>query len=555
MGTIGRGGDCDDTNAMISPAVAETCNGLDDDCDGTVDEGEAQTACRSANAVAGCIAGHCQIASCIAPYANCDANPDCEANLTTGSTCGSCGVQCPMLGALCGATDHCVPIPQGWSMNVSSMGGDGIADVIAGPGGALVTGGGHGYTFTIAGTSPSAGYFGTDDAWIGAFDTSGTLLWFREIATPGGDDINAIVVDPLTNAAFYAGGIYGAGSSTFSAPAVTAESGFVQNFDSNSGVNLAPTLSFAATSGSSNVWALDSSASGLTVAGWFSADVAIPAPAGSPTAAAVLTPASGAHDSFIARYSSAQLLQWYVQVVGDGDDQVYGIDVDAGGVTYAVIQSDSMNPSIGSPCTEPRIGLHDVVIVALDTSHNPIWWRRFGSLGDDAAADLVVSGGRVYVVGTVAPNATFGSGTLIAGHGGHDAFVAALDATTGHTLWANTYGGTADENGTALTLARGQLYLAMGTNVGTMQLGNVPYTTTYSQAIVVSLTTEGAVRWSMAYGAMGGGTWPIGLDYVGGSTLYTRSIWSGIYSFFGVGPISGYGSDMSLNAFDLATDG
>ena len=30
--------DCDDTNPAISPDVAETCNGADDDCDSAVDE-------------------------------------------------------------------------------------------------------------------------------------------------------------------------------------------------------------------------------------------------------------------------------------------------------------------------------------------------------------------------------------------------------------------------------------------------------------------------------------------------------------------------------------
>ncbi len=32
-------GDCDDDNPLISPAVPETCNGYDDDCDGSIDEG------------------------------------------------------------------------------------------------------------------------------------------------------------------------------------------------------------------------------------------------------------------------------------------------------------------------------------------------------------------------------------------------------------------------------------------------------------------------------------------------------------------------------------
>jgi hypothetical protein len=32
-------GDCDDTRALVRPGATEFCNGLDDDCDGTVDEG------------------------------------------------------------------------------------------------------------------------------------------------------------------------------------------------------------------------------------------------------------------------------------------------------------------------------------------------------------------------------------------------------------------------------------------------------------------------------------------------------------------------------------
>ena len=35
---IGVQGDCNDTNALIHPGVAEICNGFDDDCDGIIDE-------------------------------------------------------------------------------------------------------------------------------------------------------------------------------------------------------------------------------------------------------------------------------------------------------------------------------------------------------------------------------------------------------------------------------------------------------------------------------------------------------------------------------------
>jgi hypothetical protein len=37
-GYVADGDDCDDTNAAVSPSALELCNGLDDDCDGDVDE-------------------------------------------------------------------------------------------------------------------------------------------------------------------------------------------------------------------------------------------------------------------------------------------------------------------------------------------------------------------------------------------------------------------------------------------------------------------------------------------------------------------------------------
>ncbi|NIV86204.1 MAG: hypothetical protein GWN35_04695, partial [Actinobacteria bacterium] len=39
VGRVLRGGDCADGNPVIHPDVVERCNGVDDDCDGTVDEG------------------------------------------------------------------------------------------------------------------------------------------------------------------------------------------------------------------------------------------------------------------------------------------------------------------------------------------------------------------------------------------------------------------------------------------------------------------------------------------------------------------------------------
>ena len=44
LGYADQGGDCDDSDFSVSPAGAEACNGIDDDCDGTIDEPDATDA-------------------------------------------------------------------------------------------------------------------------------------------------------------------------------------------------------------------------------------------------------------------------------------------------------------------------------------------------------------------------------------------------------------------------------------------------------------------------------------------------------------------------------
>ncbi len=91
-----------------SQAVAETCNSLDDDCDGTADDGfdllsdgrncgACGTVCSAANGTAVCSSGQCAVQACNANFDNCNGQyaDGCEIDLrSTNAHCGLCNRAC-----------------------------------------------------------------------------------------------------------------------------------------------------------------------------------------------------------------------------------------------------------------------------------------------------------------------------------------------------------------------------------------------------------------------------------------------------------------------------
>ena len=91
------GDDCDDTDPARKPGAPEVCDGVDQSCDGRVDEPELALLCSLARADSSCVAGSCVIDACHPGRADCNASASdgCEADITSDPRhCGECGNDC-----------------------------------------------------------------------------------------------------------------------------------------------------------------------------------------------------------------------------------------------------------------------------------------------------------------------------------------------------------------------------------------------------------------------------------------------------------------------------
>ncbi len=75
-------GDCDDTDNRVHPTALETCNGIDDNCNGTTDE-SSDYQCQLTNALSLCKSGACAVLSCYPGHGDCDgqAKNGCECSV------------------------------------------------------------------------------------------------------------------------------------------------------------------------------------------------------------------------------------------------------------------------------------------------------------------------------------------------------------------------------------------------------------------------------------------------------------------------------------------
>ena len=93
--------DCNDNNSSIKPGAVEICDGLDNNCNGQIDE---LVTVGINNGTGSCSGGKVSVLSCKKGFDDCDKDPSngCEVDIfNDNENCGSCGNECSSL-STCG---------------------------------------------------------------------------------------------------------------------------------------------------------------------------------------------------------------------------------------------------------------------------------------------------------------------------------------------------------------------------------------------------------------------------------------------------------------------
>lgn len=141
------GDDCDDGDPRVHPGAMETCDGVDEDCSGSVDDGSASDWCAGAGAPPSttgpwaCEAGECTFTACVGDFLDCGPGAGCETDgASARASCGACGRMCRYGGCAAATCDEVVAVTAGvatscalrqsgtlvcWGWNATGLVGDG----------------------------------------------------------------------------------------------------------------------------------------------------------------------------------------------------------------------------------------------------------------------------------------------------------------------------------------------------------------------------------------------------------------------------------------------
>ncbi len=318
-----------------------------------------------------------------------------------------------------------------------------------------------GYTYgNLAATNA-----GFADAYVSKFSASGTLLWTRQLGTPGYDEAWSVAADA-------AGNVYicGTTSGNLAGTGAGSSDAFLAKYDAAGTLLWTRQLGTSGADGAYGIAVI--STNSIYISGSTSGNLA-----GSN---------AGEEDVFLAKYDAAGALVWTRQFGTPAHDYGNGIALDTAGNAY-------LSGATTGNLAGTNAGEEDAFLAKFDASGAQLWTRQFGTPVYDYGYGIAVdTTGNAYIAGVTLGNLAGPS----AGYA--DAFLAKYD-TSGIQVWTRQFGTADDDAGFGVTLdAAGSPYIT-GYTYGSLGAPNAGD----DDAYIAKFTASGTLLWSEQIGASG----------------------------------------------------
>lgn len=291
-----------------------------------------------------------------------------------------------------------------------------------------------------------------NDAWVGKMNSSGTMLWARQIGGTGSQWAPGVGVDGSGNV--YVSGGFQNTTSFGAAGSLTSQGSndlFLAKLNSSGTFQWVTSVGNTGDDNPGWMQSLVVDASGNSyVTGQIQ---------GSVTVAGTTLTAVGSIDAFVGKVNSSGVWQWGKSGGSSNADNVYGVALDSSNNVY-LSGRISANATFGG-ISATHIGSDDGFVAKLNSTGVFQWVRTFGGSNDEASAAMTVdSTGSPILVGYYNSTDFQVGGVSKSFDGEWDGFVAKWN-TSGTFQWVKTMTGPKDDEFMGVgTDSSGNIYIS-----------------------------------------------------------------------------------------------